>query len=171
MDSQPDGRRGEDNAPLLGALLRMPHQAMMATVEPGLADAGYADVRPTHIPILQTLSRHPRGLWSTELAARARITKQSMGALVDYLAERGYVERVPDPSDGRAWLIRLADRGWGLVETSRRLVRQTEAAWADLVGTAHVEELRRLLTKLVAALDNPDDQRSATIVSDRNGDE
>ncbi len=143
----------EHNEPLLGALLRMPYQAMMSdVVEPGLVAAGYADIRPAYFPATQTLYRHPEGMWSTDLAARARITKQSMGYLVDYLASRGYAERVPDPSDGRARLIRLTPRGWEMAGEIRRLVIQTEATWAEGIGEERVEELRHLLRELVAAL-------------------
>jgi len=153
METSPHSRREEDNEPLLGALLRMPYQAMMTdVVEPGLVEAGYEDIRATHFPAIQTLSRHPHGVWSTELAARARITKQSMGYLVDYLEAGGYVERVPDPSDGRARLVRLTARGWELGGTIRRLVRQTETAWAERIGAGRVEELRHLLRELVVAL-------------------
>src|SRR5690242_18594724 len=103
-----DGGSDGENPPLLGALLRIPYQAMMSdVVAPGLAAAGYGDVRPRHLPLTQTLSRHPTGLRATELAARARITKQSMGTLIDELERGGYVERAPDPADGRARLIRL----------------------------------------------------------------
>lgn len=47
----------------------------------------------------------------TDLAEMAEVTKQTAGFLVDRLADAGYVERVPDPSDARARLVRIADRG------------------------------------------------------------
>jgi DNA-binding MarR family transcriptional regulator len=144
-------RRPEDNEPLLGALLRIPYQAMMVeAVEPGLAEAGYGDVRPAHFVMLQALCRREGGMRSTELAARARITKQSMGYLVEYLEERGYVARVPDPTDRRAQLVRLTERGWEAVWATRDLVRQAEADWAARIGTERVETLRQLLRALVA---------------------
>jgi DNA-binding MarR family transcriptional regulator len=147
------GPTGGDLPPLLGALLRMPYQAMMGeVVEPGLAAAGHGAVRPTHFPIVQTLSRHPSGLRATDLAERARVTKQSMGALIDHLEAHGYVERVPDPDDGRARLTRLTDRGWDFVTTVRRLVERVEAEWVGLVGAERVAQLRGLLTELVEAL-------------------
>lgn len=153
METAPHSQHAEDNEPLLGTLLRMPYQAMMSdVVEPGLVAAGYADIRAAYFPAIQTLYRHPEGVWSTDLAARARITKQSMGYLVDYLEARGYAERVPDPSDGRARLIRLTPRGWEMGGAIRHLVMQAEATWADRIGDERVEELRRLLQELVVAL-------------------
>jgi DNA-binding MarR family transcriptional regulator len=140
---------------LLGALLRIAYQEMMTdVVEPGLAEAGYHDVRPAHFPAMQNLVLRPRGVRPSELAAWARITKQSMGSLLDHLEAGGYVERTPDPSDGRAHLVRLTERGWSLAATTRRLVRQAEAAWAQRIGAARVEELREVLTQLAATHDD-----------------
>ena len=42
--------------------------------------------------------------------SRAQIAKQTATALVDKLERAGYVERVPDPSDGRARLVRMTPR-------------------------------------------------------------
>lgn len=149
MTNAPDSRDSGDTEPLLGALLRIAYREMMAdVVEPGLAAAGYHDVRPAHFPAMQNLILRPHGVRPSELAASARITKQSMGSLLDHLEAGGYVERVPDPSDGRAHLVRLTERGLALAGTTRRLVRQAEAAWAERVGSARVEELRAVLTEL-----------------------
>jgi DNA-binding MarR family transcriptional regulator len=89
---------------------------------------------------------------ASELAALAGMTKPSIGYLIDYLEQRGYVERIPQPSDGRAQLVRLTARGWEMSQTGRRLVRQADARWADLIGQEAVEELRQRLQQLVAAL-------------------
>ena len=55
---------------------------------------------------------------------------QAMGELVDYLEARGYVERLPDPSDGRAKLVRLTERGWLAYRLAGRSVTELEATWA-----------------------------------------
>jgi DNA-binding MarR family transcriptional regulator len=138
----------------LGTLLRMPYQAMMAEgVEPTLAAAGYGDIRSAHLPVIQALATHPAGLRATELATYARITKQSMGYLVDHLGAGGYVERVPDPGDLRAKVVRLTSRGWAASRTIRAAVRDVEADWARRVGAARVEQLRAILGDLVAGLE------------------
>lgn len=146
---------GSDETDLgLGTLLRMPYQAMMTdAVEPALAAAGYGDVRSAHLPVIQALARNPAGLRATALATYARITKQSMGSLVDHLGAGGYVERVPDPTDGRAKVVRLTPRGWALSRAIRDAVRRAEADWTGHVGAARVEQLRAILRDLVAALE------------------
>jgi DNA-binding MarR family transcriptional regulator len=136
---------------LIGALLRVPYQASVAAVEAGLRAAGFDDVRPAHFAVFQHM--RPGGARPTELAERAQITKQSMGHLVDHLAARGYVERVADPRDGRAQLVRLTPRGLELERTARALVRRVEADWARRLGATRLEELRALLRELVGSLE------------------
>ena len=131
---------------LVGALLAIIAQALFGRTERRLAEAGFPDYRPAHRPVFQFLSRD--GSRITDLAERAQITKQSMGELVRYLEERGYVERVPDPSDGRAMLIRRTERGWALNRMARRLVQEIQDEWAAALGEEEMEQLLRLLQRL-----------------------
>jgi DNA-binding MarR family transcriptional regulator len=138
----------------LGTLLRMPYQVIMTEgVEPALSSAGYGDIRSAHLPVIQALARHPDGLRSTELAAYARITKQSMGYLVDYLGAGGYVERVSDPTDQRAKVVRLTPRGWAVGRQIQSAVRDVEADWARRIGAARMRQLREILQELVAGFE------------------
>lgn len=142
-----------ETEPLLGALLRMPYQAMMVdAVEPALMAAGFTDIRSAHLPVLQALTWRPAGLRATDLAAQARMTKQSMGYLVDALESNGYVERVPDADDGRAKVVRLTGHGWAAIRAIREAVRRVEADWAARVGADRVEQLRTILGDLVISL-------------------
>ena len=147
-------RAGFDNTGKgLGTLLRMPYQAMMTdSVEPALAAAGCGDVRRAHLPVIQALAANPGGLRSTELATYARITKQSMGYLVDYLGAGGYVERVPDPTDQRAKVVRLTARGWTVSRGIHAAVLDVEADWSRRVGAERVRLLRVILQDLVVSL-------------------
>ncbi len=145
---------------MLGALLRTAYQAFMEGFEPGLAAAGYGDVRITHTPVLQPLSLRQEGMRASDLAILAGITKPSMGYLIETLEQSGYVERVPDPTDGRAQLVRLTTRGWEMSQAGRAIVQQAEAQWAELIGRATVEELRQCLQALVAALGERQRQRT-----------
>lgn len=153
----------DETTPLLGALLRRPYQAMMLdAVEPSLAAAGFGDLRSAHLPVIQSLTQSPAGLRATDLAGQARITKQSMGYLVDALQASGYIERVPDPTDGRAKVVRLTARGWDAVQVTRAAVRRVEAEWAARIGSRRVETLRRILHDLASGLpaaDLPPDGR------------
>ena len=112
----------------------------------GLADAGFDDLRPAHTAVFQHIDANGSRL--TDLADRAQITKQSMGYLVDYLEQHGYVERRPDPSDRRAALVCLTERGWDQVRTALGIIAALEQEWTDALGEPRVEQLRALLDEL-----------------------
>lgn len=130
----------------MGVLLLLPYRAMEGRVFDGLAAAGFDDITPAQARVFQRIA--PTGSRLTDLAAQAGITKQSAGFLVDQLERTGYVERVPDPSDGRARLVRLADRGTRTVHASRRLVAEVEAEWTAHLGATRMTQLRDILTAL-----------------------
>ena len=133
---------------MIGALLRIPFQETVERVYQRLLEAGYSDLRPTHFALFQQLRLE--GVRATELAERAQMTKQSMGALVDYLAERGYVERVADPHDKRAWLVRLTPRGHEVEGIARAAIGELEAEWAQVMGEERYAALKGALAELVA---------------------
>jgi DNA-binding MarR family transcriptional regulator len=152
----PTAADGQLNEPALGlgTLLRIPYQVVIAeAIEPALAAAGFDDIRIAHLQMAQALAMHPAGLRATDLAARARITKQSMGYLVDYLSAGGYVERVPDPTDQRAKVVRLTPRGWELSGVIREAVLRVEADWSARIGAERIKELRAILQELIASFD------------------
>jgi DNA-binding MarR family transcriptional regulator len=130
----------------VGVLLFVPYRAMETRVFEGLAAAGFADLTPAQARVFQRIA--PEGSRLTDLAAQAAITKQSAGFLVDQLERNGYVERVPDPADGRARLVRIAERGTRSVEASRGIVAQVEAEWTAHLGEGRMTQLRRILADL-----------------------
>jgi DNA-binding MarR family transcriptional regulator len=135
-----------DRHPNLGILLRDPGQEVVRRVTAGLAEAGFGDIRPAHTAVFQHIEADGSRL--TDLAERAQITKQSMAYLVDYLEGRGYLERRRDPSDRRAALICLTDRGWAQIRAALAIIAELEADWTHALGTERMTELRRLLTEL-----------------------
>jgi DNA-binding MarR family transcriptional regulator len=130
----------------VGLLLFLPYRAMETRVFEGLAAAGFDDFTPAQARVFQRIA--PGGSRLTDLAAQAGITKQSAGFLVDQLERSGYVERVPDPADGRARLVRVAERGARSVEISRKIVEQVENEWSAHLGERRMTQLRRILTDL-----------------------
>jgi DNA-binding MarR family transcriptional regulator len=132
--------------PNVGLLLFLPYRAMEARVFAGLAAAGFDDFTPAQAHVFQRIAADGSRL--TELAERAGITKQSVGFLVDRLERSGYVERVPDPTDRRARLVRIADRGKRSVEASRTIVAEVEAEWTEHLGAERMARLRGILTDL-----------------------
>jgi DNA-binding MarR family transcriptional regulator len=143
-ETQQDRRR-------IGALLRIPFQAVVARIYDGLMAADYSDMGPAHYVVFQHLPLE--GMHLTELAERAQITKQSMSYLVDYLQDRGYVERVPDPVDRRAKLVRYTERGREVDRVAREIVQRLEKDWTCRLGEHKMDQLRQLLRELIAELE------------------
>jgi DNA-binding MarR family transcriptional regulator len=135
-----------DEGFLIGSLLALPFQALTYRVYASYVAAGFDDLRPVHMVVFQHLP--PAGCRVTELAGRARMTKQAMGYLVDALEERGYLQRVPDPTDGRAQLVRRTERGWEVNRTARRVVSQVQTEWAHQLGEERMSQLLERLRDL-----------------------
>lgn len=140
----------QTNGFLIGSLLGIPYDALGRRVEAGYAGSGFVDLRPAHSPVFRFLS--PEGDRVTDLARRAGTTKQAMGYLVEYLIGRGYLERVPDPTDGRAQIVRRTARGWAVNRTAREVVESVQAEWTAAIGQERMDLLLDVLRELVAAL-------------------
>src|SRR6266511_3232449 len=85
-----------------------------------LGDEGYPDIRPGHGCVFRFIE--PGGSRLTQIAERAGMTKQAVGEVVADLERLGYVERVPDPDDRRAKIIRLSERGWDAARAALRIL-------------------------------------------------
>jgi DNA-binding MarR family transcriptional regulator len=114
-----------------------------------IAAAGYADIRPGHGCVFGNIDPD-HGSRLTELAERANMTKQSVGEVTSDLETRGYVERVADPSDGRAKIIRLTAHGREAYAIGRRLIDELEHDWAERYGEDRVAVLRDALEAVTA---------------------
>ena len=144
--------RTSNTAPRLGALLRIASQAMTERLGEWLASSEYADLQPFHSAAIQPLWEEPKGARITTLARASRVTKQSMSVLVDYLVERGYVERVPDPDDARAIRARLTAKGKAFAAAVRACSRRVEADWTARLGAERVNGLIETLDLLRKSL-------------------
>jgi DNA-binding MarR family transcriptional regulator len=113
-----------------------------------VAETSFNDIRITHGCVFGNID--PEGTRLTDLAERAFMTKQSVGEVVSDLEQRGYVERVPDPSDGRAKIIRLTDRGQEAMALGREIIDELEQEWAERYGAERVAALRDALEAITA---------------------
>ena len=130
---------------LLGRLLNSFRRELYRRAQEG----GYADVREAHLQVFGAVDW--RGSRLTDLAARANMTLPAMSELVDDLQRLGYIERLPDPSDGRAKLIRPTRRGRHLMVDGLRAVREIEAEYSSVVGDERFATLVETLEVLVAS--------------------
>jgi DNA-binding MarR family transcriptional regulator len=150
MSSRPPetaARRRHEN---LAILLREPFRAGTERLHRRFAERGHPDIRPPHGNVMQFLD--DGGTRVSVLAERAQMTKQSMAELVAHLERLGYVERVPDPSDRRAKLVRATPRGKQLYAIARDVVAEIEVEWTRSLGKNKLRHLRELLEELNAGL-------------------
>ena len=113
-----------------------------------IATTEYADIRVSHGCVFGNID--PDGSRLTDLAERAHMTKQSVGEVASDLEQRGYVERVPDPSDGRAKIIRLTERGREAQAVGRGQIDDIERDWAERFGTERIAAVRDALEAITA---------------------
>jgi DNA-binding MarR family transcriptional regulator len=130
--------------PSIAPLVMRLHAALTEALHDHLPEAGFPDVRPPHCQVLRGIELGGSRL--TDLAAAARMTKQSMGALVDHLEAAGYVERVQDREDARVKAICLTPRGRQAAAAIADLGARIEAEWAQKIGPRRLEQLREALT-------------------------
>src|SRR5207253_475302 len=97
-----------------------------------LTAAGYADIRGAHGCVFGNLA--PEGMRLTELACTANMTKQAVGESVTDLERLGYAERIQDPSDGRAKIIRLTERGHAAQRVGFQIIDDIEQEWVERYG-------------------------------------
>jgi DNA-binding MarR family transcriptional regulator len=130
----------------IGRLLLLAQRDFDAELNARLRERGYPDVRLAHSALFAHID--PEGTRSSELAERAGMTKQGMGQLVADLEKKGYVERVEDPADGRARLVRLTKNGRRHVRDAGEITGEIEEAYALRLGNGRLETLRAILEDL-----------------------
>jgi DNA-binding MarR family transcriptional regulator len=140
---------GDPSQVTLPALLDLAVDAMYADFRELLEQSPYTDVRPTHGCVFRFV--HGDGMRLTELATKAGLTKQSVGEIVDDLSGLGYIERFPDPTDKRAKLIRLTEKGLDAQRIGFASFDKLESDWAEIFGADRIAALRSLLEDIALA--------------------
>jgi len=134
----------------LPALLTEVKQAILRRFFVALADQGFDDIREGHGCVFGFIDVE-HGSRLTDLAERSGLTKQAVGEAATELERRGYLERVPDPRDRRAKIIKLTPRGLEAAITGRRLFAKIEREWAEQLGEDLLAGLREAAERIAAA--------------------
>ncbi len=136
----------EPDGPNTGVLLFIAHRAMENRIFEALARAGFDDFTLAQARVMQRIG--PDGTRLTQLAEAAQVTKQTAGHLVDQLERTGYVRRTPDPTDARARLVRLAERGAAAQPVAAAVLAEVEDEWRAHLGERRWRKLREALASL-----------------------
>jgi DNA-binding MarR family transcriptional regulator len=134
--------------PPLIRLLDAAFDGFVAEMSKRVEESPYSDVRVTHGCVFGNID--PQGTRLTDLAERAHMTKQSVGEVASDLEQKGYLERAPDPRDGRAKIIRLTERGRAAQALGREVIDDIEREWAERYGAERVAALREALEAITA---------------------
>ena len=130
----------------LGVALFIPYRYMEDRIFRALQDAGFDDWTLAQTRVFQRIAADGSRL--TDLADQAQMSKQSAGVLVDQLERLGYVRRVPDPTDRRARLIVIEERGRPAAKVAIATSAEILAEWTVYLGTRNFTLLQQILDQL-----------------------
>ena len=131
---------------LIGALLRVPAQAIQRRIIKELNAAGFKGLRIPHMAILQFPG--PDGVRPGTLAERAGMSKQAMNKLLRSLESLGYIVRSDALNEGRARIIRFTKRGRAMYAKTYDILFEIEREWSDELGPKRFAQLKELLFRI-----------------------
>ncbi len=131
---------------LIGALLRVPAQAIHRRIIKELNAAGFDDLSMAHMAVLQFPG--PDGVRPGALAERAGTSKQAMNQLLRSLEGLGYLVRADSPDEGRARIVRFTKRGRAAYSKLHDILRDIEREWSAELGPRDFARLKELLFRV-----------------------
>jgi DNA-binding MarR family transcriptional regulator len=132
----------------MGFLLAKASQRFNELLAERFASRGYSDVRPSYGSVLVPLFEQD-GLRLGELAARSRLSKQSMTGLVKLCEQDGLVVRERDAEDGRAFRVRLSERGLQFRDVAEGVLGEIDEELTRSLGKRNHDALRRALKGMI----------------------
>lgn len=112
-----------------------------------LRGCGHPHLTATHLGLLPYLD--VAGTRINTLAERATMTKQAASQIVTELEKSGYVQRQPDPSDGRAVLVVFTRRGHEFLADAAALKQELTAEFTQKLGEQPFQTLQATLERLL----------------------
>jgi DNA-binding MarR family transcriptional regulator len=131
---------------LIGALLRVPAQAIQRRIIDELNAAGFEGLSMPHMAVLRFPS--PDGARPGVLAERAGMSKQAMNRLLGSLEDLGYLVRSDAPDEGRARIVHFTKRGHAAYEKALEVLRAIEREWRTELGSKDFAQLKELLFRV-----------------------
>jgi DNA-binding MarR family transcriptional regulator len=141
-----DAGRSDTNH--LGFLLAKASQRWNELLSERFRARGFGEVRPSYGSVLLPLFEQD-GLQMSEIAARARLSKQTMTTLVRLCERDGLVSRAGDPSDGRAFRIHLTERAHAFKPVADEILAELDANVHETLGTRRHQTLIRALKGVI----------------------
>lgn len=111
---------------------------------------GHTALRPSHGRLMVFLGWE--GSRISDIARALDVSKNAIGQLVSEMEQLGYVERVPDPHDGRAKIVRYTPQGVHLMADAAAIGERLDAQLEDILGPARLADFRSTLAELCTTL-------------------
>lgn len=131
---------------LIGALLRVPAEAIHRRIIGELNQAGFGDLAMAHMAVFRFPG--PDGVRPGVLAERAGMSKQAMNRILGSLEELGYLVRSDDPAEGRARIVKFTKRGHAAYGKAIEVLREIEREWRAELGAKDFARLKTLLFRV-----------------------
>ena len=131
---------------LIGALMRVPAEAIQRRIIRELNAAGFKELSLPHMALLRYPG--PDGARPGVLAERAGMSKQAMNRLLGTLEDFGYLVRSDAPDEGRARLVRFTKRGHAAWAKALEVLREIEREWAVELGQKDFAKLKEILLRV-----------------------
>ena len=132
--------------PLIGALLRVPANAILRRIITELNAAGFDELRLPHMAVLQFPG--PDGVSPGTMAERAGMSKQAMNQLLRSLEDLGYIVRSDALDEGRARIVRFTKHGRAAFSKIHDILRDIEREWSAELGPTRFAQLKNLLCRV-----------------------
>ncbi|MEV6432405.1 MarR family transcriptional regulator [Nocardia sp. NPDC051463] len=132
-----------------GVMLGQAYQAFVSELHAHMAERGHRMLGASYGYVLRTLAEN--ALTASQLGERLGITAQGAAKVVDEMVRHGYVERRPDPTDKRAKLLHLSDRGRDTLDAVREFHVEYERRLVARVGADQVATVRAVLGEIAGA--------------------
>ncbi|MGA3035164.1 MAG: MarR family transcriptional regulator [Terracidiphilus sp.] len=142
----------EENLPmktkdmLIGAMLRVPSEAIHRRIIRELNAAGFKELSLPHMALFRFPG--PDGVRPGVLAERAGMSKQAMNRVLGRLEDLGYLIRSDAPDEGRARVVHFTKRGHAAWAKAHEVLREIEREWTAELGAKDFAQLKRLLGKV-----------------------
>ena len=133
------------------ALVDRANRALQADMVRTAHQRGHPEVKPAHNSVFGTLTED--GARAADMAARAGMTRQSMGEVIRDLVALDVLEMRTDPGDGRAKVVTFTDHGASLASDGYRHLIELEKRLTEELGTEAYETARDVLARLPDLLD------------------
>ena len=131
---------------LIGALLRVPAEAIHRRIINDLNAAGFTDLSLPHMALFRFPG--PDGVRPSVLAERAGMSKQAMNRLLGSLEDLGYLVRSDAPDEGRARIVHFTKRGHAAYAKALEVLREIEREWRAELGPKDFAQLKELLFRV-----------------------